>query len=46
MGWKDMGVGHLSIKTKEGANKDTKESKPTVVVRNDIGSLLLFSFNF
>ncbi|KAJ1702242.1 hypothetical protein LUZ63_002021 [Rhynchospora breviuscula] len=40
-GWKDMGVGHLSIKTKEGANKATKESKPTIVIRNDVGKILL-----
>ncbi|KAJ3706662.1 hypothetical protein LUZ61_010367 [Rhynchospora tenuis] len=40
-GWKDMGIGHLSIKTKEGANKATKESKPTIVIRNDVGKILL-----
>lgn len=40
-----MGVGHLLIKTKEGANKATKESKPTIVIRNDVCSLLSFSFN-
>lgn len=40
-GWKDMGMGNLSIKTKEGANKATKESKPTIVVRNDVGKILL-----
>lgn len=34
--WKDKGVGHLSIKCKEGASKATKESKPTIVVRNDV----------
>ncbi|KAK9276219.1 hypothetical protein L1049_005750 [Liquidambar formosana] len=39
--WKDKGVGNLSIKCKEGASKGTKESKPTIVVRNDVGKLLL-----
>lgn len=34
--WKDMGTGQLSIKCREGASKATKESKPTVVVRNDV----------
>ncbi|MQM04255.1 hypothetical protein Taro_037051 [Colocasia esculenta] len=40
-GWKDMGVGQLSIKCKEGAGKATKESKPTIVIRNDVGKILL-----
>uniref|UniRef100_A0A1D1YMQ4 Nuclear pore complex protein Nup50 n=2 Tax=Anthurium amnicola TaxID=1678845 RepID=A0A1D1YMQ4_9ARAE len=40
-GWKDMGVGHLSIKCKEGAGRATKESKPTIVIRNDVGKILL-----
>lgn len=39
--WKDKGMGKLSIKCKEGVDKGTKESKPTVVVRNDVGRLLL-----
>lgn len=39
--WKDMGVGQLSIKCKEGADKSTKESKPTIVIRNDVGKILL-----
>ncbi|KAJ8632302.1 hypothetical protein MRB53_025638 [Persea americana] len=39
--WKDMGMGQLSVKCREGASKATKESKPTVVVRNDVGKLLL-----
>lgn len=39
--WKDMGMGQLSIKCKEGAEKSTKESKPTVVVRNEVGKILL-----
>ncbi|CAI9288918.1 unnamed protein product [Lactuca saligna] len=39
--WKDRGTGQLSIKCKEGVTKGTKESKPTVVVRNDVGRLLL-----
>ncbi|XP_068651033.1 uncharacterized protein [Aristolochia californica] len=40
-GWKDMGVGQLSIKCKEGASKATKESNPTIVVRNDAGRVFL-----
>ncbi|CAN6484998.1 unnamed protein product [Victoria cruziana] len=40
-GWKDMGVGHLSIKCKKDAAKATKESKPTIVIRNDVGKVLL-----
>ncbi|KAF5460739.1 hypothetical protein F2P56_020586 [Juglans regia] len=39
--WKDKGTGKLSIKCKEGIDKGTKESKPTIVVRNDVGRLLL-----
>ncbi|KAK6935318.1 Ran binding domain [Dillenia turbinata] len=39
--WKDKGTGQLSIKCKEGVAKGTKESKPTIVVRNDVGRLLL-----
>ncbi|XP_074556000.1 uncharacterized protein LOC141811838 isoform X3 [Curcuma longa] len=40
-GWKDMGVGHLSIKNKEGEKKATKDSKPTIIIRNDVGKILL-----
>lgn len=36
--WKDKGMGQLSIKCKEGVSKGTKESKPTIVIRNDVGS--------
>ncbi|KAF4403928.1 hypothetical protein CsatB_003899 [Cannabis sativa] len=39
--WKEKGPGQLSIKCKEGVSKGTKESKPTIIVRNDIGRLLL-----
>ncbi|KAF8032956.1 hypothetical protein BT93_D1748 [Corymbia citriodora subsp. variegata] len=39
--WKDKGMGQLSIKCKEGVSKGTKESKPTIVVRNDVGKVLL-----
>ncbi|XP_062146409.1 uncharacterized protein LOC133854298 isoform X1 [Alnus glutinosa] len=39
--WKDKGMGQLYIKCKEGVDKGTKESKPTIVVRNDVGKLLL-----
>ncbi|KAK4590883.1 hypothetical protein RGQ29_021182 [Quercus rubra] len=34
-------MGQLSIKCKEGVDKGTKESKPTIIVRNDVGKLLL-----
>ncbi|XP_057977640.1 uncharacterized protein LOC131164461 isoform X2 [Malania oleifera] len=33
--WKDRGTGQLSIKCKEGVSRGTKESKPTIIVRND-----------
>ncbi|KAH6759608.1 Pleckstrin homology domain superfamily protein [Perilla frutescens var. hirtella] len=39
--WKDKGMGQLNIKCKEGVSKGTKESKPTIVIRNDVGKLLL-----
>ncbi|KAB2632635.1 hypothetical protein D8674_028882 [Pyrus ussuriensis x Pyrus communis] len=39
--WKDKGTGQLSIKCKEGVSKGTKESKPTVIVRNDVGRVQL-----
>lgn len=39
-GWKDMGMGQLSIKCSEDAKKATKESKPTIVIRNDVCSLI------
>jgi len=39
--WKDKGTGQLSIKCKEGVSKSTRESKPTVLVRNDVGRVLL-----
>lgn len=42
--WKDKGTGQLCIKCKEGVSKGTKESKPTVVVRNDVGKVLLNAF--
>lgn len=34
--WKDKGTGQLSIKCKEGVSKGSQESKPTIVVRNDV----------
>ncbi|XP_010455593.1 PREDICTED: uncharacterized protein LOC104737181 isoform X3 [Camelina sativa] len=40
-GWKDRGTGNLTIKCKEGVDKGSKESKPTILVRNDVGKLLL-----
>jgi hypothetical protein len=43
--WKDKGTGQLSIKCKEGISKGAKESKPTIVVRNDVCSIMdLFWF--
>ncbi|XP_019194427.1 PREDICTED: uncharacterized protein LOC109188264 isoform X3 [Ipomoea nil] len=39
--WKDRGTGQLSIKCKEGVSKGTRESKPTVLIRNDVGKVLL-----
>ncbi|CAI9093926.1 OLC1v1029535C2 [Oldenlandia corymbosa var. corymbosa] len=39
--WKHKGTGQLVIKCKEGVDKGTKESKPTIVVRNDVGKVLL-----
>lgn len=36
--WKDRGMGQLSIKCKEGVSKGTNESKPTIVIRNDVSS--------
>ncbi|KAI7981897.1 Protein HLB1 [Camellia lanceoleosa] len=42
--WKDKGIGQLAIKCKEGVNKGTRESKPTILVRNDVCFFLLFLF--
>ncbi|TYI15766.1 hypothetical protein ES332_A08G209300v1 [Gossypium tomentosum] len=39
--WKDKGTGQLSIKCKEGIGKGSKDSKPIIVVRNDVGKVLL-----
>ncbi|GMH29804.1 hypothetical protein Nepgr_031647 [Nepenthes gracilis] len=39
--WKDKGTGHLSIKCKEGETKGTKDSKPTILIRNDVGKIVL-----
>ncbi|BAU00512.1 uncharacterized protein HKW66_Vig0161380 [Vigna angularis] len=39
--WKDKGMGQLSIKCQEGVSKATKESKPTIIVRNEVGKILL-----
>lgn len=41
-GWKDIGLGHLSIKCKEDVKKATKESKPTILIRNDVCYLNFF----
>ncbi|CAI0476495.1 unnamed protein product [Linum tenue] len=34
--WKDKGPGQLSIKCAEGVSKGTKESSPTLIIRNDV----------
>ncbi|CAI0476535.1 unnamed protein product [Linum tenue] len=39
--WKDKGPGQLSIKCAEGVSKGTKESSPTLIIRNDLGKVLL-----
>ncbi|GAB2224587.1 hypothetical protein Drorol1_Dr00005349 [Drosera rotundifolia] len=39
--WKDKGMGQLVIKCKDGAEKGTKDSKPVILVRNDVGKVLL-----
>lgn len=39
--WKDKGAGKLFIKCEEGAGKGTKESKPRILVRNDVGKIML-----
>ncbi|CAH9094213.1 unnamed protein product [Cuscuta epithymum] len=39
--WKDRGTGQLSIKCKEDANKGTRESKPTILIRNEVGRVVL-----
>ncbi|VFQ63248.1 unnamed protein product [Cuscuta campestris] len=39
--WKDRGTGQLSIKCKEGASKGTRESKPTILIQNDVGRVML-----
>lgn len=39
--WKDKGTGQLFIKREEGASKGTKESKPRILVRNDVGRIML-----
>lgn len=42
--WKDMGMGMLSLKCKEGIPKGTKESKPTIIIRNNV-CIYFFSSN-
>lgn len=39
--WKDKGTGQLFIKCEEGAGKGSKESKPRILVRNDVGRIML-----
>lgn len=39
--WKDKGTGQLSIKCREGVSKGSRESKPIILVRNDVGRILL-----
>ncbi|KAH7298201.1 hypothetical protein KP509_25G032000 [Ceratopteris richardii] len=39
--WKEMGIGNLTLRAKEGAEKGSKEAKATVLVRNEVGRVLL-----
>lgn len=39
--WKDMGMGQLYIKCKENVKRGTKEAKATIVIRNDVGKVVL-----
>ncbi|MCO5556830.1 hypothetical protein L7F22_010383 [Adiantum nelumboides] len=39
--WKEMGMGNLTLRLKEDAEKGTKEAKATVLVRNEVGRVLL-----
>ncbi|KAI5063140.1 hypothetical protein GOP47_0021687 [Adiantum capillus-veneris] len=39
--WKEMGMGNLTLRSKEGAEKGTKEAKATLLVRNEVGRVLL-----
>lgn len=39
--WKDKGAGQLFVKCLEGAGKGTKEAKPRILVRNDVGRIML-----
>lgn len=39
--WKEMGMGNLTLRSKEGAEKGTQEAKATLLVRNEVGRVLL-----
>ncbi|XP_047337917.1 uncharacterized protein LOC124941618 [Impatiens glandulifera] len=39
--WKDRGTGQLYIRCKEGVKKGTRESQPNILIRNDVGKVLL-----
>jgi nuclear pore complex protein Nup50 len=39
--WKNMGMGQLYIKCKEDVKRGTKEAKATIVIRNDVGKVVL-----
>jgi nuclear pore complex protein Nup50 len=36
--WKELGMGNLTLKSKEGAEKGMKDAKATVVIRNEVSS--------
>lgn len=42
--WKDRGMGQINIKCKEGVSKGTKESKPTIIIRNDVSPFVILSY--
>lgn len=39
--WKEMGMGNLTLRSREGVEKGTKEAKATLLVRNEVGRVLL-----
>ena len=39
--WKELGMGNLTLKSREGVEKGTKDAKATVVVRNEVSSCFL-----
>eukprot|EP00250_Pteridium_aquilinum_P027543 c3517_g1_i1 orf=134-1144(+) len=39
--WKEMGMGNLTLRSREGIDTGTKEAKATLLVRNEVGRILL-----